>query len=141
MADWRYSQSHCIPEQESEKSLSINSRQSVSKMNQSPIKTILIPSLLTAGVVFGLSVTVVTNDNTLTSAATTQELALKEQYRNIAVRNIGLCILGGSLSGLLVAGGIRSIQNSQKKAKQKQDSISGLIAEFLSTHPESTRPE
>lgn len=110
-------------------------------MSQSPIKTILIPSLLTAGIVFGLSVMAVTNDHRLSSSKAPQELALREQYRNIAVRNIGLCILGSSLSGLLVAGGIRNIQNSQKKAKQKQDAISGLIAEFLSTHPESTRPE
>jgi hypothetical protein len=105
-------------------------------MSQSPIKTILIPSLLTAGVVFGLSVTAVTNYNTLPSSEMPQELALKEQYRNIAVRNIGLCILGSALSGLLVAGGIRSIQNSHKKAKRKQDSMSGLITEFLSTRPE-----
>jgi len=105
-------------------------------MNQSPIKTILIPSLLTAGVVFGVSVAAVTSYNTLPPSEMPQELALKQQYRNIAVRNIGLCILGSSLSGLLVAGGIRSIQNSHKKAKQRQDSISGLITEFLSTRPE-----
>jgi hypothetical protein len=105
-------------------------------MNQSPIKTILIPSLLTAGVVFGLSVTAVANYDTFSSSETPQELVLREQHRDIAVRNIGLCILGSSLAGLIVAASIRNVQNSHKKARRKQDSMSGLIAEFLSTRPE-----
>lgn len=105
-------------------------------MNQSPVKTILMPALLTASIVFGISVTAVTRHGTLPSIETPQEITLREQYRNLAVRNIGLCILTSALSGLAVAGGLRQIQIAHKKSKHKHDSISRTISDFFAARPD-----
>lgn len=111
-------------------------------MNQSPVRTILLPALLTAGTVFTMLTSIVvtdqlkTNAESLTSSSPAPQYALQEQQRSLAIRNIGFCILVSATSGVLVAGGIRKFYSTRKQTDLKHQAVSGLITEFLSSRPE-----
>lgn len=112
-------------------------------MNQSPIRTILLPAMLTAGTVFSILTSIIvtdqirTNTESLTTAIdAAPQYALREQQRSLAIRNVGLCILVSATSGLAVAGGIRKLQSTRHQTHLKHQSISGPITEFLSSRPE-----
>ncbi len=111
-------------------------------MNASPVKSILLPAMLTGGSVFYLLTSVVISrqikPNVIgeTMPSTLPQYALREQQRNVAIRNVGFCILAGTGSGLVVAAGIRQWYLYRKQTRQKQQAFSGQISEFLSSRPE-----
>ena len=111
-------------------------------MNYSPARTILLPAILTAGTVFGLLTSIVAthqlrmDTQVLSASSSLPQYALREQQRNFAIRNIGLCILTSAASGLVVAGGIRKLHATRKHTQLKHQAVSGLITEFLSSKPE-----
>jgi len=110
-------------------------------MNNAPVKTVLLPATLTVGVVFCLLTSVLVGDKlkpsleTLSSNSAPQYL-LREQKRNLAIRNVGFSILVSAAAGMGVAVGIRRSQGAIKQATRKHEAISQPIAEFLSSRPE-----
>ncbi len=112
-------------------------------MNQSPIRTILLPAMLTAGTVFSILTSIIVTDqirsNTESLTASIDaapQYALREQQRSLAIRNVGLCILVSATSGLAVAGGIRKLQSTRHQTHLKHQSVLEPITEFLSSRPE-----
>ncbi len=111
-------------------------------MNTSPVKSILLPAMLTGGAVFYLLASFVISSQFKPDATgdtmptTSPQYALREQQRNLAIRNVGFCILAGTGSGLAVAAGIRRWHLYRKQAQKKQQAFSGQISEFLSSRPE-----
>lgn len=111
-------------------------------MNHSPVRTILLPAILTAGTVFGMLTSIVVTHQLkadtegFTIAGNPPQYALREQQRSLAIRNIGLCILTGAASGLAVAGGIRKLHATRKHTQHKHQAVLGSITEFLSSKPE-----
>lgn len=111
-------------------------------MNRSPVKTILLPSILTSATVFCVMAAQMVPgkirqpDEAAPLPSERLQLVMLKEQKNLAIRNVGLCILASVGTGLLVAEAIRKFQSACKQAYLKQETIAKPIEEFLCSEPE-----